>query len=182
MRKAMAETQPILRPRTPEDDDAIGTVVRDAFGGADEVALIDALRKDGDILCEFVALDRGKVVGHIAFSRLDVRSGERTLRAAALAPLGVASHCQRQGIGDALTRRALATLKAEGQQLAVVLGHPAYYVRFGFSSLRAKLLDAPYAGPSFMALELAPGALGEIRWRVAYARAFGPGDTRAKTR
>jgi putative acetyltransferase len=64
-------------------------------------------------------------------------------------------------------------LRDEGEDLAVVLGHPAYYPRFGFSSLLAKLLDAPYAGEAFMALELRPGVLAALRWRVAYPRAFG---------
>lgn len=164
-----------IRPREPGDDVAIAAVVAAAFGGADEVKLIEALRRDGDIVCEFVALAGGDIVGHIAFSRLDVRAGSRSLSAAALAPLAVAPARQRQGIGDALTRHALAQLAAEGCKLAVVLGHPAYYPRFGFSPLLARLLDAPYSGPSFMALELQPGVVGAQRWSVAYPRAFAGG-------
>jgi putative acetyltransferase len=155
-----------------QDDGAIAAVVAAAFGGHDEGKLVETLRRDGDMVCEFVAVDAGAIVGHIAFSRLDVRAGERSLNAAALAPLAAAPHLQRQGIGDALTRHALARLSADGCELAVVLGHPAYYPRFGFSPLLARLLDAPYSGPSFMALELKPGAVGATRWTVAYPRAF----------
>jgi predicted N-acetyltransferase YhbS len=54
----------------------------------------------------------------------------------------------------------------------VVLGHPSYYPRFGFSALLAKLLEAPYSGDSFMALELKPGSINGLKWHVAYPRAF----------
>ena len=53
-----------------------------------------------------------------------------------------------------------------------MLGHPEYYARFGFSALLAKLLEAPYSGPSFMAMELKSGAIGGHSWKVAYPRAF----------
>jgi putative acetyltransferase len=168
-----AQTTFAVRERTPGDDDAIAAVVTAAFAGPDEAALIGALRRDGDMVCEFVAVQNGDVVGHIAFSRLAVRSGSQDLRATALAPLAVAPGVQRRRIGDTLTRHAIERLRESGEDLCVVLGHPAYYPRFGFSDLLGKLLDAPYAGPSFMALELVPGVLGALRWKVTYAKAFG---------
>jgi putative acetyltransferase len=167
-----AQSQTTIRPRESGDDAAIAAVVTAAFAGPDEAKLIDALRRDGDVVSEFVAIDAGEIVGHVAFSRLDIRADPRTLRAAALAPLAVAPGRQRQGVGDALTRHALTHLRNDGWDIAVVLGHPAYYPRFGFSPLLAKLLDAPYSGPSFMALELRSGAAGALRWSVTYPRAF----------
>jgi putative acetyltransferase len=161
-----------IRLRVSTDDAAIADLIKAAFRGPDEAALVARLRKDGDMVAEFVALDAGEVIGHIAFSRLDVQSGSQALRAVALAPLAVVPGRQRQTIGDTLTRHALDRLRDEGEDLAVVLGHPAYYPRFGFSSLLAKLLDAPYSGEAFMALELKPGTLAALRWRVTYARAF----------
>ena len=56
--------------------------------------------------------------------------------------------------------------------LAVVLGDPAFYSRFGFSKLLARFLQAPYSGDGFQALELLPGALGKRNWRVTYPAAF----------
>jgi putative acetyltransferase len=169
-----AQTDLVIRERAPADDAQIAAVVAAAFHGPDEVALIEALRRDGDMALEFVASAADVVIGHVAFSRLDVQTGSQTLRAVSLAPLAIAPAYQRQGIGDTLTRRALDRLREDGEELAVVLGHPAYYPRFGFSSLLGKLLDAPYAGDAFMALELAPGVLAALRWKVTYARAFGP--------
>lgn len=167
-----AQTNITIRLRTSADDAAVAAVVTAAFGGPDEAALIARLRTDGDMVAEFVALDGATVIGHIAFSRLDVQTGSEVLRAVALAPLAVAPARQRQGIGGALIRYALTRLRDEGEDLAVVLGHPAYYPPFGFSSLLAKLLDAPYSGDAFMALELKPGVLASLKWRVSYPRAF----------
>lgn len=169
-----AQTNIVIRERVAGDDAGIAAVVTAAFGSPAEAALIEALRNDGDMVHEVVALAESAIVGHIAFSRLNVTTGSETLRAAALAPLAIAPSRQHQGIGDAITRRALAELRDRGYELAVVLGHPAYYARFGFSSLLAKLLDAPYSGEAFMALELKPGALAALRWKVTYAKAFGP--------
>jgi putative acetyltransferase len=161
-----------IRTREPADDEAIAAVVAAAFGGKNEVGLIEALRRDGDMDCECVADDGGAIVGHVGFSRLDVTQGTHKLRATALAPLAVAPDRQNQGVGQELVRHAIGRLRDRGHDLILVLGHPAYYSRFGFSAVRAKLLDAPYAGPSFMALELEPGKLGTSRWSVAYPRAF----------
>lgn len=160
----------------PKDDAAIAAVVTAAFNGPDEAALIEALRRDGAMVLEMIALTAsGDVTAHVAFSRLKAENERDTLRAVALAPLAVTPALQRTGIGGALTRAALAELRETGEDLAVVLGHPGYYPRFGFSDLQAKRLDAPYSGPSFMALELRPGALGPRRWRIVYPRAFNPG-------
>lgn len=162
-----------IRPREPHDDDAIAAVIASAFGGDAEARLVEALRRDGDCVCELVALgDDGAVAGHILFSRLDVTSASQSLKAVALAPLAVRPDLQRRGVGDALTRAGLDRCREAHDELAVVLGHPNYYARFGFSALLAKLLEAPYAGEAFMALELKPGAIDGLKWKVAYPRAF----------
>lgn len=164
----------VISIRRLQDDDAIEAVLRAAFKGDAEAHLVRALRADGDMIVEFVAFDtRRAAIAHIAFSKLDVRSGDRALKAAALAPLSVLPEHQRSGVGDTLTRHALSYLRDSGFDVVIVLGHPAYYQRFGFSALLARLLEAPYSGPSFMALELADKALGQTRWHVKYAPAFG---------
>ena len=172
------EIRPYLNPDAP----GVSSVVEAAFAGRAEVKLIETLRRDGDMVCEFVAAASAQIAGHVAFSRLKLK-GERTLRATALAPLAVSPAHQRSGVGQALTRFALAELRATGEDVVVVLGHPNYYPRFGFSSLLAKLLAAPYAGEAFMALELTPGALGSVRWNVTYPPAFsGPSNGDSNSR
>ena len=56
----------------------------------------------------------------------------------------------------------------------VVLGHPDYYPRFGFSTASQFGIDSEYEVPDevFMALELEPDALSGKTGRVKYHAAF----------
>ena len=61
----------------------------------------------------------------------------------------------------------------QGHRIVVVLGHPAFYPRFGFSSKTAQHLDSPYTErESFMAVELVAGALVGVKGRVEYPPPF----------
>jgi putative acetyltransferase len=93
----------------------------------------------------------------------------------ALAPLAVTPARQRQGIGSQLVREGLRACAAAGHRIVVVLGHPAYYPRFGFSAALARPLKAPFSGESFMAAELVPGALPGVAGEVRYPPPFGLG-------
>ena len=59
-----------------------------------------------------------------------------------------------------------------GRRIVVVLGHREYYPRFGFLAQLAERLISLYSGPNFMALELLPGALEDIRGEVRYPPPF----------
>ena len=160
----------MIRPAQPSDDRAIRAVVTEAFGQPDEADLVERLRGAGDVLLELVADEAGLVVGHLLFRRL---ATERTLSAAALAPLAVAADRQGQGIGAGLTRLALDIARERGVDAVIVLGDPVYYGRFGFTAKAATQVASPFTGhPAFMAIELTPGALGQPL-TVTYAAAFG---------
>ncbi len=93
-------------------------------------------------------------------------------RFAALAPLSVAPNHQRDGLGMMLMQVGHELCRAAGVQAVIVLGHPDYYPRVGYSAAAAKAVAAPFAGPSFMAMALKPGAL-DAPVTVTYAKAFG---------
>ena len=161
-----------VRAEDTADLDGIREVNRLAFGGEDEALLVDRLRADGDVVVSLVAFSRGEVVGHVLFSRLPIEQTENKVAGAALAPVAVLPAWQRQGVGSALIRQGLARCVELGVAGVVVLGHPEYYPRFGFSADLARNLTAPFAGPAFMALELEPGALaagGTVRYAAAFA-------------
>lgn len=161
----------VIRPADAGDHDAIRAVVTAAFGQPDEAALVDALRANGDALVELVAVEDEAVVGHVLFSPLATDTGARF---AALAPLSVHPDRQKDGLGTMLMQVGHELCRAAGVEAVIVLGHPAYYPRVGYSAESAKAVKAPFNGPSFMALALKPGSLdGPVV--VTYAKAFGLG-------
>ncbi|WP_374472621.1 GNAT family N-acetyltransferase [Phenylobacterium sp.] len=159
----------MIRHARPEDHAAIAAVVEAAFGQADEARLVERLRADGDVLFELVSVEDQDLVGHILFSRL---WADRYELFAALAPVAVRPDRQNGGLGSALIRAGLESARDFGAHGVLVLGHPAYYPRFGFSAEAAAGVSAPYAGsPAFMALALETGAFdGPLT--VAYPDAF----------
>lgn len=61
-----------------------------------------------------------------------------------------------------------------GYKAVVVLGHPEYYPRFGFTPASQKGLACEYEVPdeAFMLLELAPGAMAGCEGLVRYLPEF----------
>jgi putative acetyltransferase len=163
----------VVRPETPDDLEAIREVNRQAFGREDEARLVDALRAGGYARLSLVAEEAGQVVGHVLFSDLPVVTPAGPVQALALAPLAVLPARQRQGIGSRLVQEGLRACAGAGHRAVIVLGHPAYYPRFGFSAGLAGRLKSPFSGPAFMALELVPGALAGVTGEVRYPPPFG---------
>jgi putative acetyltransferase len=163
-----------IREEAAGETDAIDAVHRAAFGGAFEAALVRRLRAEGLAELSLVAVEHG-IVGHVLLSRLDVEVDGHEVRALALAPVAVMPAHQRLGIGRTLIGRALGLARARSWQAVIVVGHPDYYPQFGFSAALARKLASPYAGDSFMALELTPGALRGAAGRVTYPPAFEEG-------
>ena len=152
---------------------AVRSVHVAAFGRQDEADLVDSLRREGVVLASIVAEFEKRIVGHILFSRMSIETAGGSVAAAALAPMAVLPECQRQGIGGRLIRHGLDLLPRRGERIVIVLGHPDYYPRFGFSTDKARFLESPFPPNAFMAMELYPGALDGIRGKVKYPAAFG---------
>ncbi len=130
-----------IRSERPEDAEAIAVITTDAFEGAphaggNEAAIVAALRRSGALAISLVAMENDEAVGHIAFSpvRLDGQAGGPGVRWYALGPVSVRPDRQRRGIGQVLIREGLSRLERLGAPGCVVVGEPAYYGRFGFSS------------------------------------------------
>ena len=73
-----------------------------------------------------------------------------------------------------LSTSGLSRCAAQGCAVVLVLGHPEYYPRFGFSAEVGRRIHSEYSslGDAWMALELAPGALGEVTGSVEYPLPF----------
>jgi len=164
----------VVRDEMPDDRLAIREAIGLAFGREDEADLVDALRDGGFVRASLVAEVERVVVAHILLSDLRIVGATGTVAALALAPMAVLPEYQRRGIGSQLIRTALDACREQGHRIVVVLGHPHFYQRFGFSSELAGSLESPFSGkPSFMAGELIRGALKGVTGKVQYAAPFG---------
>lgn len=161
---------------TPAMAEAIYRIHFEAFGRPDEGRLVDALRQ-GDTFVpglSLVAELDGDLVGHILFTKIQIRDGEMVHPALALAPLAVLPACQRQGIGSRLVSEGLAACASRGSEPVVVLGHPDYYPRFGFQPARRFGIYPPFSvrDEVFMVWAGDWSQMKLIRGKVVYPAAF----------
>jgi putative acetyltransferase len=134
----------VIRPETSADIEAISEVTRAAFETLEisehtEAFIIEALRAAEALTVSLVAELDGRVVGHIAFSPVTISDGTQDWYG--LGPVSVLPEYQRRGIGTALIREGLSRLKALGARGCCLVGHPAYYRRFGFENIRGLVLE-----------------------------------------
>ena len=162
----------IIRPEQNTDAPGIRTVNRAAFGRDVEGRLVDALRDARVVIASIVAVAADEIVGHALFSTVWIDSDAGSLAIASLAPIAVAPRRQQSGIGSALVQEGIGTCAAAGYAAVIVVGHPAYYPRFGFSPAAVAHLRSPYAGVAFMGLDLRPGFLAGATGAVRYPPAF----------
>lgn len=85
----------VIRDEEPTNRAAVRAIVEAAFARPEEVDLVDRFRNDCDREVSLVAVERDEVVGHVLFSRMGA-----LFRALGLAPVAVALHLQRSGIGS----------------------------------------------------------------------------------
>jgi putative acetyltransferase len=150
-----------IRSEAPEDSASVRCVNELAFGQRNEADLVDSLRANARPYISLVAVAAERVVGHIFFSPVSIESDAGAFAAMGLAPMAVLPEYQNQGIGTRLVREGLKECQDLGHDVVVVLGHPRFYPRFGFTPASLKGLKSEYAVPDevFMVAELTPGAL-----------------------
>ena len=176
----MSESVTVRRER-PIDEDAIRAITDAAFAPSeDESRIVDALRAAGDaipVLSLVAATADGTVVGHCVTSRgALVLNGGGEREVLILGPISVAPDRQRQGIGAALMRETIAIAAAEEWPLIVLLGHPAWYPRFGFRPARSVGIEPPmpWSDQAWMVLPLRSWT-SALRGTVRFPPAFGVG-------
>lgn len=163
----------LIRLEDDGDHSAIAEVTARAFAGVEhsdqtEPEIIARLRADDALTISLVAVEKGALIGHVAFSPVTINRAHDGWFG--LGPVSVEPGHQATGIGSALIRTGLEQLRARGAAGCVVLGDPAYYSRFGFQ--RDQGLRYEGAPPEyFMRLNL--GANETPMGRVDYALAFG---------
>ena len=92
----------------------------------------------------------------------------------ALAPVAVLPAYQGNGIGGRLIRAAHEKAREMGFGSVILLGHPAFYPKFGYRPLKEFGIKLPFDVPDecCMAIELTEGALCSISGTVRYPDPF----------
>lgn len=175
----------IPRGRGPRIPGTMGELtIRPQNRGADIAAIADInaqvfdggtpafhrLRQSPDPdLVSLVAERDGEVLGHVFFSPVTIDSTP-PVAGMGLGELAVRQHCQRQGIGAALTRAGLEALGARSCPFVIVVGVPAYYPRLGFEPGAKHGLRCQWQVPpeSFMVYVLDPAAMAGVTGVARY--------------
>ncbi|WP_327233021.1 N-acetyltransferase [Streptomyces sp. NBC_01317] len=122
----------ITRAETSADIPTIHDITLAAFDTPLEADLVDALRADPSWIdgLSIVTTDQdGKLIGHALLTRCHIDDTP----ALCLGPVAVRPEYQKTGAGSAAIRAALQAAKELGEHFVIVLGHPTYYPRFGFT-------------------------------------------------
>lgn len=143
--------------------------------GLMEVRLLDELRGSAAWRPELslvAVADDGEVVGHVLGTRAHVAE----LPVIAIGPVSVRPGRQRAGVGSALMHTVLGAGDALGEPMAVLLGDPGYYRRFGFRLCSACQIAPPRAEwePYLQVRELSgyrAGMRGMFRYAAPFDRA-----------
>jgi putative acetyltransferase len=163
-----------FRLEQPNDCDAINALITAAFARPDEATLVNSLRQNGGLKISAIAVDGATVVAHVGFSPVQIGGHTTELPVLALAPVAVLPSHQKQGLGSALCRWAIDLCRERRVPGVIVLGEPEFYGRLGFTPAGPLGIECPFDVPGeyFMALETTPGALRNIRGRLAYRPEF----------
>ncbi len=171
-----------IRQEQIEDYEITEQVVKWAFENAEqsdkrEHHLVARLRKSDAFVPQLslVAVkEDGQIVGHILLSEIKIINEEKAMTSLALAPVSVLPSEQNKGIGKLLIEQALKEAETLGYSSVVVLGHPGYYPKFGFTKASLWKIKAPFEVPdeAFMALALQEKALDQVSGVVEYPEVF----------
>lgn len=132
------------------DADAIIRLFADTFAASEgeaEGALIGDLvtnllnDRTTDGTQVFTATDNDTLVAAVLFSPIPYSEDPR--RVVLLSPMAVATNRHGEGIGQALITHALATLRDQGEDVAITYGSPVFYGKTGFLPLTKDTAPAP---------------------------------------
>ncbi|MER6995510.1 bifunctional class I SAM-dependent methyltransferase/N-acetyltransferase [Streptomyces sp. NPDC000410] len=162
------------RPETAADIPHVHAVNATAFETPSEADLVDALRRDEAAwlpgLSYVAEAPDGSVAAYALLTRCRVGDGT----ALTLAPVATAPGHQRRGAGSAVIRAVLDAARVRGERLVLVLGHPEYYPRFGFTPASRLGIAPGFEVPdeAMMALVL-DESTALPKGTISYPEAFG---------
>lgn len=168
-----------IREERTEDAEAVRIVNDRAFGQPQEGNIIEKLRKSNPDILSLVAVDESNIIGHIFFSPAEICGHPHIKHGTGLAPMAVLPECQGKGTGSMLIREGIRRLKSRQVPFIIVLGHDAYYPRFGFERASKYGIKCQWDGvpdEAFMILildkEIMRGVSGVAKYRDEFNEAI----------
>lgn len=165
-----------IRKTVSADLNNILQIHRQAFGGEEGMEIADLVNdlmvdRTAMPLLSLIAEDNNKPIGHVLFTKAKLNGADENTTVQILAPLAVIPEEHSKGVGGLLIKEGLNQLKSSGVELVFVLGHPAYYPRYGFQTAGKLGYKAPYPIPeehadAWMVQELRSGVIGRATGAV----------------
>ena len=162
----------IDRPMTADDLSAVSRLNAEAFGPGRFARTAYRVREGTLPISPYcrVAMLADRPIASVRFTPVTVGGKSGALL---LGPLVVDSEFSGQGFGKRLIAQAMASAKADGVQLMLLVGDEPYYGRFGFRPvpLGQICLPGPVDPRRLLAADLAPDALAHFKGIVSGERA-----------
>jgi len=166
----------IIRQELKEDLARIKEINDLSFEQEDESKLVDKLRQKDQFIPELslVAETDETVAGHIFFYPVKISSPNQKHTTLSLGPMSVLPQHQKKGIGRKLIKEGLKRAKDLEFRSVIVVGHPEYYPKFGFTKASRWSIKVPFEVPDevFMALEIVEGELKDKPGIIEYPAEF----------
>lgn len=127
-----------IRPEHPNDTAEIRALITDAFRPAPyyegaEADIVKLLNESGDMTLSLVAEKDGEILGHVAFSPVQI-NGEPT-EWIGLGPISVPPAHRNKGVAAALVEEGVKRIKELQAHGCVTVGSAKYFKEFGFTNL-----------------------------------------------
>jgi len=170
-----------IRQEISEDNQQVSKVVKSAFeqgerGYHGEGELVEKLRTAPEYIpaLSLVAEVNDQIVGHIILSRVYIHTSEGKVSTLILAPVSVLPEYQNQGVGALLIKGVHQVAIQLGERHIFLLGHTAYYPRFGYQPSRNFGIAFPdnRADDPCMCIELVQDSLGGMKGVLEYSQPF----------
>ncbi|MGV2450824.1 UNVERIFIED_CONTAM: N-acetyltransferase [Ralstonia mannitolilytica] len=172
-----------IRKEEKEDHQKVFQLTEEAFremeySNHQEQFLVEKLRRSEAFIPELslVAEDeKGRIAGHILFTKIKIINGEESYDSLALAPVSVKPEFQNRGLGGKLILEGHRIAKELGYESVILIGHEKYYPRFGYKKTSNFGISFPFDIPeeNGMAVELVKDGLKDKKGVVKYPHEFG---------
>lgn len=170
-----------IRMIQDKDLEAVKKLITDAFtqaehGYSGEAELVEKIRKSKEYVqgLELVAADHD-IHGYGLLSEVYLVNEKEQYTGLVLAPIAVNSGLQQKGIGKLLMNELEKRAKRFDYGFISILGHPEYYVKFGYEPASEYNIYPPFEGipdEAFMIKEIQEGYLKNKEGTIQYSEAF----------